>query len=190
MTIGRFKCPGLLRRLRKDDSGTAVMEFGLIAGPLTLLLMGMFEFLMVIFLGTALEQGVIEASRYAITGYTEGGVSREEKVRQILRDHTYGLADIKPEDITTLIYPSFDAIGKPEPYTDENSSGSYDAGEPFNDINGNGVWDADMGAAGLGGPGDVVVYKVNYTWGFLTRILEYATGDLTLTGGIAVRNEP
>ena len=31
-------------------------------------------------------------------------------------------------------------------------------------------WDADMGAAGLGGPSDVVVYRLTYDWGIITAV--------------------
>ena len=65
-----------------------------------------------------------------------------------------------------------------------------DVGEPFTDVNGNGSWDNDMGVAGLGGAGDIVVYKVDYTWGLLTDFLKPYTGDLTFTTGVAVRDEP
>ena len=51
----------------------------------------------------------------------------------------------------TLVYESFADIGKPEPFTDQDGNGAYNAGEPFVDVNGNGQWDADMGEAGLGG---------------------------------------
>ena len=48
----------------------------------------------------------------------------------------------------TLVYDSFEDIGKPEPLTDDNGNGSWDDGEAFIDVNGNGVWDEDMGEAG------------------------------------------
>lgn len=36
----------------------------------------------------------------------------------------------------------FDVAQLPEPYTDLNSNGKYDAGEPFSDLNSDGVWSA------------------------------------------------
>lgn len=179
-----------MRRLDHDDRGVAALEFGLVAPVLILLIMGTIELSIALFLGISLEQGVLEASRYSITGSTTGGVSREARVLQILQQYTFGLVTLSSSNLTTLVYPSFDDVGEPEPFTDSNGNGSYDAGEPFTDVNGNGQWDSDMGAAGLGGPGDIVVYRVNYDWGFVTRYLEDLIGDITLTGSIAVRNEP
>ncbi len=71
-------------------------------------------------------------------------------------------------------------------------NGQIDPGE-YVDINGNNQWDADMGAAGAGGPGAVVVYKVKYDWPLLTGLLTPLLGQngyVTLSVSTAVRNEP
>ncbi len=47
-----------------------------------------------------------------------------------------------------------------------------------------------MGQAGLGGPGEVVLYRVNYKWGMMTKFMENIIGDITFSSSIAVRNEP
>ena len=179
-----------MRDLLRNENGTSTLEFGFVAIPLVALTIGIVEFAVILFINSSLESGVIQASRYAITGATTPGITREEKVVEILNQHGYGLVDILPSNLTTLIYPNFASVGQPEPYADTNANGSYDAGEPFTDVNGNGSWDDDMGLAGLGGPGDIVVYKVDYTWGLLTDFLKQYTGDLTFTSGVAVRNEP
>jgi hypothetical protein len=176
--------------LLRNEKGATTLEFGFIAVPLITLTMGIIEFAVILFINSSLESGVIQASRYAITGQTTPGVSREEKVLEILNQHGYGLVTIQPTDVTTLVYPNFASIGQPEPYADTNANGSYDQGEPFTDTNGNGVWDSDMGVVGLGGPGDIVVYKVDYQWGLLSDLLKPVVGDLTFTSGVAVRNEP
>lgn len=178
------------RRMRSDQRGTAAIDFAFVAPVLFLFLMGTVEMSVTLFLSAALEEGVLQASRYSITGFTSGGLSRQDRVLEILKTYTFGLLDLKDENVTTLVYPNFASIGKPEPFTDVNGSGGWDAGEPFMDVNGNGSWDADMGSAGLGGPGDIVVYKVDYRWGYLTELLEPLLGDITVTGSVAVRNEP
>lgn len=179
-----------MREFFRNRDGAATLEFGFVVVPLVALTIAIIEFAIILFINSSLESGVIEASRYAITGNTTPGITREEKVVDILKEHGYGLVDIQPSNLTTLIYPNFESVGQPEPFTDANSNGIYDDGEDFVDVNGNGVWDDDMGTAGLGGPGDIVVYKVDYTWGLLTEFLKQYTGDLTFTSGVAVRNEP
>ena len=138
---------------------------------LLLFVIGSIEMAIILFIGSSIESAVMEASRYGITG-TEAGVSRADKVLEIVADRTYGLLDMDQVDMDTLVYESFADIGKPEPFTDQNGNDVYNAGEPFVDVNGNGQWDEDMGEAGLGGPSDVVVYRLSYDWGVITPIMQ------------------
>lgn len=179
-----------MRKFFQNEEGAAALEFGFVAIPLVALTMAIIEFALIFFVNASMESGVIQASRYAVTGHTTPGITREEKVLEILVQHGYGLIDIQPEDLTTLIYPNFASVGQPEPYVDANSNGMFDGGEDFTDVNGNGVWDDDMGLAGLGGPGDIVVYKIDYDWGLMTELLKPMIGDLTFISTVAVRNEP
>src|SRR5690606_14220028 len=162
----------LFRRLRREEDGSEAIEFALIFPGFLLILVGAIEFAIVTFIGAILESAMADASRFGITGATPPGVTREEYVRQIVADRTYGLVDLAEAVLETLVYPSFGDIGKPEPFVDENGNGTYDSGESFTDVNGNSQWDPDMGAAGLGGPVEVVLYRITYTWGMLTPVLE------------------
>ncbi len=174
------------------NDATAV-EFALVA-PVAFTLVCIFiDLSMVMFITNVMEGGLREASRYAITGYVEVGKTREQRIAEIVKDHSYGF--IKPADLTIayLVYPSFADVGKPEPFVDQNANGKYDAGEPFTDINNNGQWDADMGKAGVGGPGDVVAYVVSYKWKLWTPLASEIwpnNGLVTLSATVAVRNEP
>ena len=113
-----------MREFIRNEKGTAALELGFVAIPLVALTMGIIEFSMVFFINSSLELGVIQASRYAVTGATTPGISREEKVLEILNDYAYGLVTIQPADLTTLIYPNFESVGAPEPYVDTDASGS------------------------------------------------------------------
>lgn len=188
---GRFvrRLMGLARGRR----GVTAVEFALIAPVCMTLVCAFIDLSMVMFITNVMEGGLREASRYAITGYTEAGKTREQKIAEIIKDHSYGM--IKPEDITITykVYPSFSDVGKPEPFVDSNSNGVHDSGEPFTDINNNGQWDADMGAAGIGGPGDVVAYTVTYKWTLWTPLAAEIwpnNGVVTLNATVVVRNEP
>ena len=182
-----------LVRLARGRRGVTAVEFALIAPVCMTLVCVFIDLSMVMFITNVMEGGLREASRYAITGYTETGKTREQKIAEIIKDHSYGL--IKAEDITITykVYPSFGDVGKPEPFVDSNANGQHDAGEPFTDINNNGQWDADMGAAGIGGPGDVVAYTVEYKWTLWTPLAAEIwpnNGVITLNATVAVRNEP
>jgi Flp pilus assembly protein TadG len=177
--------------LRSDDRGAAAMEFALVSPMLILFIVGIVEVAMILFVSALLEGSVREAARYGITGYTISGSSRIDIVRNIVASNTAGLVDMTKVTITSLTYKSFTNIGQPEPFNDANHNGVYDTGETFTDVNGNGKWDADMGAPGVGGPGDVVVYTVSYNWPLMTRYLSDLMGlSIPLSASYAVRNEP
>lgn len=168
--------------------GVAALEFALILPVLLLGFIGGIEIALVLFISTSIESAVFEAARFGITG---GGVSREDRVREIVGERTYGLVDMDAVEIETLVYASFADIGEPEPFTDANENSRFDMGEPYTDVNENGQWDADMGSAGLGGPGDIVVYQLRYSWGILTPIMREVLGETVQNvSSVAVRNEP
>ena len=144
----------------------------------------------ILFIGSSIEAAVMEASRYGVTK-PEEGVSRADRVLEIVAERTYGLLDMDEVQLDTLVYDSFADIGKPEPFTDDNGNAAYDEGETYLDVNGNGHWDADMGAAGLGSGGDVVVYRLRYAWGVITPLMQGILGQsVTHVASVAVRNEP
>lgn len=171
-------------------AGSPAVEFAIILPLLLLFILGSIEMAINLFIGSSIESAVMEASRYGITG-TEAGVSRADKVREIVGERTYGLLDMDEVSIETLVYDSFADVGQPEPFTDQDANGVYAPGEPFTDVNGNGEWDEDMGEAGLGGPSDVVVYRLTYAWGVLMPLMRGIMGEsVTHVSSIAVRNEP
>jgi Flp pilus assembly protein TadG len=173
------------------ERGTAALEFAFIAPIFIGMLGAILEFSGIMFVQTLLEGSAREASRYGITGFTQEGVSREDQIMNILEHNTFGIIDLDELQMDTLVYENFGDVGQPEPFTDQNANEAHDAGEPFNDVNGNGTWDADMGAAGLGGPGDVVVYRMRYDWSIMIPLFRPFFGDaITLRANIAVRNEP
>ena len=175
--------------LRRRDGATTV-EFAFAMPVLVSFMIGIVEISNLLFLGIALENAVLHASRYGITGSEVDGGARVDRVRRIVEDQTFGR--IPPEELTidTLVFEQFADIGQSEPFADANSNGSYDAGETFTDVNGNGVWDADIGTAGLGGAGDIVLYRVTHVAPSITGFMDWATQAVTLQSAVAVRNEP
>ncbi len=180
-------------RLIRGRRGATAAEFALIAPVCMMLVCVFIDLSMTMFITNVMEGGLREASRYAITGYLEPGVTREDKIKSIIVDHSYNL--IAPADIVIAykVYPSFTDVGAPEPFVDKNGNGKYDAGEVFTDVNKNGTWDSDMGTSGVGGPGDIVAYIVQYKWQLWTPMAKEIWGNdgaVILTATVAVRNEP
>lgn len=187
--------PAKTRRRRDpaivDEGGKAIVEFALVAPAFLGIALSILEISGIMFVQTLLEGGAREASRYGITGQQPDGVSRDDMILQIVGDNSFGIIDMDELVMHTTVYNNFSEVGQPEPFTDENDNDAYDAGEPYTDSNGNGGWDDDMGAAGLGGPGDVVVYSMSYDWPIMIPLFEPFFGDkVTLQANMAVRNEP
>ncbi len=181
-----------IARFFRGNQGSAAMEFGLVLPAFLSLVIGVIEVANLFFVNSALENAVLHASRYGITGSETSGASatRLDRVREIVERQTFGHVDPDTLDIETLVFEQFSDIGQPEPFADENANGQYDPGEEFSDVNGNGQWDADMGLAGLGNAGDIVLYRITYAPPSLTGFADWATSTVTLVATLAVRNEP
>lgn len=180
----------LRRRLRRDECGAAMIEAALGLPILLTAMVGVLEVANFFFVSTAVENAVLHASRFGVTGSTDDGATREDQVRDIIAEQTFGRVDMSTVQIDTLVYQQFADIGQPEPFTDTNGSGEYEDGEPYSDVNGNGAWDDDMAVAGLGGAGDIVLYRVSYAANSLTGFMDWAHRAMNISSTVAVRNEP
>lgn len=181
-----------LRPSLRDESGIAALEFAMITPVLLLMLMGIIEFSMIMFTTAVMESATNITSRLGKTGYVAEGSTREQQILDSVAHRTAGLLDPEKITIDSKIYSDFSKIGQPEPCLDPTSSPCPGtSGVNFVDINGNGMWDADMGKAGLGEAGDVVVYTVSYPWPIMTPFIGSIIGNpFTLTVRTVVRNEP
>ncbi|MDJ0944307.1 MAG: pilus assembly protein [Kiloniellales bacterium] len=167
-----------------------------------LMLVGVVELSMLMFVQIAVEGGLREASRFGITGQTPGGeVTREQKIAEIVVDHAQSLVEIEPSDIELLVYNDFSSVGQPEPYIDADPKDGADFKEgkdefvpEMHDKNGNGTWDEDQGDSGqgAGASGAIVLYRVNFDWPWMTPFFAAAASSekVTLEAAITVRNEP
>lgn len=184
----------LARRLAGARDGSASMEFALALPILLLILLGMFEVSMILFINTSVEGGLREAARYGITGQTPASGTREDQIIAILDRYTLGMVDLDSAQISFRTYKSFNDVEQPEPWIDEPPfNGVYDPGETFDDLNGDGKWSEDRGIAGVGNAGDVVLYDIRYDWALLTPFLSGLLGDsgvMHMRASIVVRNEP
>ena len=181
-----FWRPGLAGNQR----GATVLEMAIILPVFFLLLIGITEFSLRFFADIVLQSGIQEASRFGAVGRTSSGSSREDMIRRIILENSYGLFEDKQLSLTYKIYDSFDNIDKPEPFNDSNGNGFYDSGENYTDTNGNGRWDADQGRQGLGGGNDIVLYEASHPWDAISPIMDPFLGNSQVSARIAVRNEP
>jgi hypothetical protein len=198
-------------RLLADRSAVATIEFAITFPIVLLLLLLLLELGFLLAGGVLLEAGARAAARVGITGNTSGGLTREALIRRTVTSHVcpaslpgslslvclwtssgVPLQDGSPLILTPKVYSDPRNIGVPEPYVDlKPANGRYDAGEVFTDLNGNGTWDADLGVAGLGGAGDLVVYTVEMPQKIVNPLLQAAVDDAVYrhTASLVVRNE-
>jgi Flp pilus assembly protein TadG len=72
----------------KDDIGATMVEAALITPFLLLLTFSIVDFASMFYCYLSLENGVSQATRFAVTGATLGGASREESIKAAMRQAT------------------------------------------------------------------------------------------------------
>ena len=180
----------LLARLRRDQQGATLTEFGLISPVLFLMLMGIFDMAHGVYT-TALVNGAMQGAARSLT--IEGAVAREADVDQNVINQVRAVvpndADVR---LTKASYFDFSDVNEPESFTDNNADGRCNAGEPFIDSNGNNQWDPNRGRANIGGARDVVLYTVTVTYPRLFPIYKFIgmPQDATIQGTTVLRNQP
>tara|TARA_R110000850_G_scaffold65783_4_gene146802 strand:- start:899 stop:1504 length:606 start_codon:yes stop_codon:yes gene_type:complete len=176
-------------RLLRDQRGATLVEFGLVAGPFILMLLGIMDLGYRGYVDTVSKSVLHRVARDASTGEMTA-----EQIEQQVND---GLDALVLKDavisVTTESYFDFTNIGKPEKLTvDNNGNGEVDPGDCFIDNNGNDVFDTDYGIAGTGGPDDIVNYKIEITSPRLFPLASMIGLDetMTISNSTAVRNQP
>ncbi len=179
-----------LPRLLADRRGATIVEFGLIAVPLTVMLLVMADFGYRIMLGSVVEGALQRTARYA----TIGNRSSTE-VDTFLKDQLVSFQNDVKVTIDKRSYSQFSGVGKDEKYIDSNANNQYDKDvDCYYDDNGNGVWDraATSGRTGLGGSDDLVYYTVTADFPRvvpLTRFLGWSASE-SVSSNMVLRNQP
>ena len=83
----RFVLQRIFRRLRKDE-GANLLEAAIITPLLLLMTFAIVDFSAMLYVHLALQNGVAQASRYAVTGQAMGGMTREQSIKTVMRQAT------------------------------------------------------------------------------------------------------
>lgn len=158
----RFLSYRIFRRL-SDSAGSTMIEAALVTPLLLLLTFAIVDFASFFYVYLALENGISQASRFAVTGNTYDDpakpgtkASREDSIRMAMREATPTL---------TL----------------------NDAAFSFNHMaRGGSTW-----LAGTGGPNDIEKVTVSYTWNFMTPLIRpfFTNGKVDIKVDSAMKNE-
>lgn len=178
-----------MRRLRRDESGVTVIEFGFVAPVLCLLLMGMFDLGFQAYAQTNLSGAMQEAARKSALEPTT------ITTNQLDAEVTEAIQAVVPSANVTFTrknYETFDDIDKPEDFTDNNGNGICDNNEPFEDLNGNLNWDQDRGRNGLGGARDAVLYTASASFDRVFPLYGFIDipSTATISASTVLRNQP
>ncbi len=177
------------RLVLSDQSGATAVEFAMIAPVFLTMMMGMLDIGHNMYTAQVLHGSIQQAARGSTIEGAGGRVMTiDDRVKEAV-----GIVSPDAEiTISRTAYANFSDVGRPEDYTDTDSSGSCDAGEPFEDVNGNGSWDADRGQAGLGGARDAVLYRVEVSYPRLFPIAGFIGLDdhHGMVATTVLRNQP
>lgn len=178
-----------VRALLRNDRGTSLVEFALIAPVLLMLLLGMFELGYNFYMQSQLQGAVQRAARDSTVQTANGKTGAVDArvaaaVRNIVPNATLAF--------TRRSYASFRDVHRAEDFTDIDKNGACNEGEPFEDANGNSIWDQDRGAAGGGGARDAVLYivKVSYPRAFGAAQIVGLPPTFTTEATTVLRNQP
>ncbi|WP_306141246.1 TadE/TadG family type IV pilus assembly protein [Roseibium sp. MMSF_3412] len=182
--IGRLKhtrFPGKrkIKSFAKDRDGVTAVEFSMVALPFFIIVFGIIEVGVSMFVNRMVDNSVISAARLIRTGQAQtAGLSADQFKTQI--------CDFMPSFMCDAdrIVVEVDSVGT---FADAGSTDSlYDADGNLKD-------DDDL-AYNIGGAGNIVIVKVIYKWPMMTSALNLALDDngteRYLTSTLVFRNEP
>lgn len=135
----------LLRRLRRNERGNAIIEFALTAPLFFLILLGIFDFCWQLYAQQVLQGAVSKAGRDAtLENFASNQSALDTRVRKQVK------LVFKDADVTfqRRAFDSFDKVKIEPRYDDLNENGVPDAGDCIE----------DGGRDGNGGADDVVLY--------------------------------
>lgn len=155
-----------------DESGATLMEFGLVSVAFITMLLGMMDIGHMAYTQAVLNGAAQAAARETSLETGDSAVSDAE-VTALVRTVAPG-ATVTPERVS---YFDFDDVERAEKWNDEDSDGTCNNDENYVDENENGQWDEDVGVAGNGGAGDVVIYTISINYKPLFAIPFYDSGD-------------
>lgn len=180
----------MMNRLRRDESGATLTEFGLVAPILILMLMGIFDMAHSQYTAAQINGAMQKAGRDLTL---ESAGSQQANIDQRVIDQ---IKTVVPNNATVslekLSHFDFSDVGEAEDFTDENGDLTCNNGEPFEDSNGNGQWDANRGQSGIGGARDAVLYEATVEWKRLFPVagLIGMSENMTLKASTVLRNQP
>jgi Flp pilus assembly protein TadG len=175
--IRRWACPRVVRRLLRQQDGSAAIEFGLVALPFFGLIFAILETAIVFFAGQTLEAAVADSARLIMTGQAQTQSLTQATFKNQVCSKIAGLFDCANGVYVDIKkYSSFASVNVTSPVA-------------------NGTLDTSGFTYQPGGPGDIVIVRLYYQWPVYVSLLGLNLADLSgskrlLVATAAFRNEP
>ena len=174
---------------RQDVRGATLVEFAIVAMPLIVMMMAMFDLGFREYISIQLAGALDQSARQVTVGTATNAAAIKASVTTQIKTILPGAT----VDVIPSSYDAFSKVGKPEPITTDTAPiGVYNKGDCFEDENGNGVWDSDSGLNGTGGSDDIVYYTAIVTYPEIVpmrRLLGWSATE-TVTGTAMMKNQP
>jgi hypothetical protein len=187
-----------IRALHRDERGVTAVEFGLLAVPFFIMLMGAMDIGHQFYMRGVTQGALDDVSRRASVEepvFIASGSSLEERIENTLKTQIDIVAPKATYTISQKNFFDFNGIGNPERLvTDVDGDGQFDNadGDCWEDLNENGAYDLDSGRVGVGGANDVTFYSVRVQHPRLLPTPELIgfSDTIDFTVETAVRNQP
>jgi Flp pilus assembly protein TadG len=173
----RLRAVRAVRRLVRQQDGSAAIEFGLVAAPFLALVFAILETAIVFFAGQALETAVADSSRLIMTGQAQTQGLSAAGFKNAVCGKIYGLFDCQNGvyvDVRT--FSSFSNVTMTSPVDGQGNFQNNFSYQP-------------------GGPGDIVVVRLFYQYPVYVSLLGFNLSNMNggkrlLAATAAFRNEP
>ena len=189
---------GILRRLRRDDTGATAIEFAIVSSVFFILMFGIIEYGMIMLTKVAIESATNQVGRSASIGTVCAGcANRVDSIRQSIASKTAGLVSPQSVSVTSAVVSNPTTATPPIPdICLDNPANPYPA-TCTSWVNNDGVngyqQTGGLGAGSIGVAGDLVEIRVTYLWKVLFPVFQSSFGTngvLTITSSTVVKNEP
>jgi Flp pilus assembly protein TadG len=180
---GLWSCARALCGFARNESGTAAIEFGVVAIPFLALMFAIIETAMVFFVGQTLETAVADSSRLIMTGQAQAQAFDQAAFKTDICARASGLFDCSKLAVAVQTYTNFN-----------NAQQDADVSDPKTLVDNNGNFKAFPYNQGC--PGDIILVRVMYQWPIYVSLLglnslaDMAGSKRLLLATATFRNEP
>ncbi|HYM98807.1 MAG TPA: TadE/TadG family type IV pilus assembly protein [Aestuariivirgaceae bacterium] len=147
------RCIRFFNRYRREEAGATAIEFAIVGGPFLYLLGAILEMGLMLFTEYAIEHGTAQAARLIRTGQVQNGTMTAADFKQVVCDNVDFLECETKLYVDVRKYEDFSSVSAPSSITTDSDGNS----EISDDVSVSAQFDP-------GGPGEVVVVRVYYTW--------------------------